>query len=75
MHREFRAFKPRDFLLTIAALAIAWTAPAALAQQSSKAWTPPPPAEMPDKLDWVQVPSGEWLGGEVKVLYEGWARV
>lgn len=71
MHREFRAFKPRDFLLTIAALAIAWTAPAALAQQSSKAWTPPPPAEMPDKLDWVQVPSGEWLGGEVKVLYEG----
>jgi len=70
MQREFRALKPRDFLLTIAALALAWTAPAALAQQSGKAWTPPPPAEMPDKLDWVQVPSGEWLGGEIKVLYE-----
>ncbi|MDH3893305.1 MAG: DUF481 domain-containing protein [Chromatiales bacterium] len=71
MQREFRALGPRDVLLTIAALALAWTAPPAFAQEGAKAWTPPPPAEMPDKFDWVQVPSGEWLGGEVKVMYEG----
>lgn len=45
--------------------------PGAFAQQAGTAWTPPPPSEMPDKLDWVQVPSGEWLGGAIKVLYEG----
>ena len=28
----------------------------------------PPP--MPDKFDWVQLKSGEWLKGEIKVLYE-----
>ncbi len=45
-------------------------APLIGAAQESEAWTPPPPAEMPDKFDWVQLPSGEWLGGEIKVLYE-----
>ena len=31
---------------------------------------PPSPAEMPTEFDWVQLPSGEWLGGEIVVLYE-----
>jgi putative salt-induced outer membrane protein YdiY len=31
-------------------------------------WAPEPP--MPDKFDWVQLTSGEWLKGEIKVMYE-----
>jgi putative salt-induced outer membrane protein YdiY len=31
-------------------------------------WAPPPP--MPDKFDWVQLTSGEWLKGEIQVMYE-----
>lgn len=31
-------------------------------------WTPPPPR--PDKFDWVQLTSGEWLKGEIKVMYQ-----
>ncbi len=71
MQREFRAFSFQGFKLLIAAMALGIAAPAALAEEAAKAWTPPPPAEMPDKFDWIQVPSGEWLGGEVKVMYEG----
>ena len=39
-------------------------APLIGAAQESEAWTPPPPAEMPDTFDWVQLPSGEWLPRE-----------
>jgi hypothetical protein len=35
----------------------------------SAEWEPPPP--MPDKFDWVQLKSGKWLKGEIKVMYEG----
>ena len=31
------------------------------------AWEPPPPS--PDGFDWIQLTSGEWLKGELKVLY------
>jgi putative salt-induced outer membrane protein YdiY len=31
-------------------------------------WAPPPP--MPDEFDWVQLTSGEWLKGEIRVMYE-----
>jgi Protein of unknown function, DUF481 len=34
----------------------------------SAEWEPEPP--MPDKFDWVQLTSGEWLKGEIKVMYE-----
>jgi len=34
----------------------------------SHAWQPPPPP--PDDFDWIQLKSGEWLKGELKVLYE-----
>jgi len=35
---------------------------------SAEDWQPPAP--MPDKFDWLQLTSGEWLKGELKVLYE-----
>ncbi len=41
--------------------AVAWPA-------QSREWTPPPP--MPDKYDWVQLTSGEWLKGEIKVIHQ-----
>jgi hypothetical protein len=31
-------------------------------------WDPPPPP--PDEFDWIQLKSGEWLKGELKVLYQ-----
>jgi hypothetical protein len=34
----------------------------------SKPWEPPPPT--PDKFDWIQLKSGEWLKGKLKELYE-----
>lgn len=45
----------------LAASATAWPA-------ASTEWAPPPP--MPDKYDWVQLTSGEWLKGEIKVIYQ-----
>jgi len=33
-----------------------------------QAWEPSPPP--PDKFDWIQLTSGEWLKGELKRLYE-----
>ena len=29
-----------------------------------------PPSALPDKFDWIQLNSGEWLKGDLKVLYE-----
>jgi hypothetical protein len=34
----------------------------------NRPWEPPPPP--PDEFDWIQLTSGEWLKGELKVLYE-----
>jgi hypothetical protein len=34
----------------------------------AQAWAPPPPE--PDSFDWVQLTSGEWLKGEIRVLYQ-----
>lgn len=34
---------------------------------SAQAWEPSPPP--PDEFDWIQLTSGEWLKGELKVLY------
>ena len=36
--------------------------------EQKKPWEPPPPP--PDEFDWIQLTSGEWLKGELKVLYE-----
>jgi putative salt-induced outer membrane protein YdiY len=38
-----------------------------IAAEEKEDWTPEPP--MPDEWDWVQMTSGEWLKGEIKVLY------
>lgn len=56
--------------LLFAALVLVWAATAAFAKEDAAGWTPPPPTEMPTEFDWVQLPSGEWLGGEIIVLYE-----
>ena len=37
-------------------------------KKQNQPWEPPPPA--PDEFDWIQLKSGEWLKGELKVLYE-----
>ena len=49
----------------IVSLMVTVTCPAA----QSAEWEPPPP--MPDKFDWVQLTSGEWVKGQIKVMYEG----
>lgn len=49
----------------LVALVLACTANTASAAGD---WEPQPP--MPDKFDWVQLKSGEWLKGEIKVMYE-----
>jgi hypothetical protein len=55
----------RNRLLVLVAF-IVFAAPAATEDQGG--WQPPPP--MPDDFDWVQLVSGEWLKGEIIVLYE-----
>jgi len=50
---------------------IGLAAPLAVAEDISQGWTPPSPKEMPTEFDWVQLPSGEWLAGEVIAMYEG----
>ena len=49
---------------------IAEDAPATTPETSEEqaAWTPPVPP--PDDFDWIQLNSGEWLKGELKVLYD-----
>jgi putative salt-induced outer membrane protein YdiY len=39
-----------------------------MAQTPPQVFQPPPPA--PDKFDWIQLKSGEWLKGELIALYE-----
>lgn len=47
-------------------LAMSLFAQAGLARAED--WAPPEP--MPDEFDWIQMSSGEWLKGEIKVLYK-----
>ncbi len=48
-------------------VAIAAAGPA-LADEAKEGWQPAPP--MPDDFDWIQLTSGEWLKGEIIVMYE-----
>lgn len=41
-----------------------------LVSSASRAEDWKPPVPMPDKFDWIQLTSGEWLKGELKVVYE-----
>ena len=35
---------------------------------TAKPWTPPPPP--PDNFDWIQLKSGEWLKGRIKIIQD-----
>lgn len=37
-------------------------------QPGSPTWVPP--SALPEKFDWIQLTSGEWLKGDLKVLYD-----
>ncbi len=55
--------------LALAAAPASTPAPAESAAEQVELWAPPPPP--PDsRFDWVQLPSGEWLAGDLGVLYE-----
>ncbi len=43
---------------------------AALARAASAEWTPPLPLDTPQDRDWIQTTSGEWLKGELLVMYK-----
>ena len=40
----------------------------ALADEDKKDWQPTPP--MPEKFDWIQLTSDEWLKGEIIAMYD-----
>jgi hypothetical protein len=52
-------------------LCLALSNPFAVAVADDAGWTPPRPADFPTRFDWVQLPSGEWLGGKLVALYDG----
>ena len=56
--------------LAAIAAAVALFAPtsAVAADQPAKGWEPPPP--IPDKFDWIQLTSLEWLKGELIAMYD-----
>ena len=60
----------RKLTLWLAGIALCCASGGALAADEKTGWLPPSPAEMPTEFDWVQLPSGEWLGGSVKAMYE-----
>jgi len=66
---DFRQSAVGVIPIALIALLLVPLAPCALAEEDS-GWTPPSPADLPTTLDWVQLPSGEWLGGEVVALYD-----
>ena len=39
------------------------------AQEPPVDWTPPPPPNTPETWDWIQTTSGEWVKGELLVMY------
>lgn len=57
------ARSPRSLHMILAAVGALASSSAARAD-----WAPPPP--MPDEFDWVQLKSGEWLKGEIHVMYD-----
>ena len=54
----------RPWLLLVSALIMVAQATGLHAED----WAPPEP--MPDKFDWVQLTSGEWLKGSIKAMYD-----
>ena len=58
----------RNPLFTLAACLALSSGTGLALPAAAEDWAPAPP--MPDKFDWVQLTSGEWLKGEIKVMYE-----
>jgi hypothetical protein len=54
--------------ICVALAGMALLAGPAVAEDQTTGWQPPPP--MPDDFDWIQLNSGEWLKGEIIVMYE-----
>ena len=48
--------------------AILLAASPGLAEEGEEAWSPPPP--MPEKFDWIQTTSLEWLKGKIVSMYD-----
>lgn len=71
---NLRTLVQRAILFLAATLFLApagWTAdePGAGSNvETTKPWTPPPPP--PDDFDWIQLKSGEWLKGTIKVMQD-----
>jgi hypothetical protein len=57
-----------SFLMLILIAVLVLSASPALAEDGEKSWQPPPP--MPDKFDWIQLTSGEWLKGKITAMYD-----
>jgi putative salt-induced outer membrane protein YdiY len=71
MRSNFRSsVMSRAFRLSLILVFLGLPLTVVKAEEEAAGWLPPSPAEMPTEFDWVQLPSGEWLGGEIIVLYE-----
>ena len=64
----FRNRKLEGFLMLILIAAFVLAANPVLAEDGETSWQPPPP--MPDKFDWIQLTSGEWLKGKIIAMYD-----
>jgi len=60
--------KLESFLMLILIAAFVLAASPVLAEDGEKSWQPQPP--MPDKFDWIQLTSGEWLKGKITAMYD-----
>ncbi len=59
--------KRTSWILMVVAAAILAATPG-FATEETEGWKPAPP--MPDKFDWVQMTSDEWLKGEIIAMYD-----
>ena len=57
-------------LVSMLLAAVLWSGMPIHAQPVTDDWRPPPPPDLPTKWDWLQTTSGEWLKGELLVMYK-----
>jgi len=60
--------KLKSFLMLTLIAAFVLAASPVLAEDGEKSWQPPPP--MPEKFDWIQTTSLEWLKGKIVAMYD-----
>ena len=56
------------FAAIVVSVALFAVAEPVVALQAGEDWQPPPP--MPNKFDWIQLKSGEWLAGKLIAMYD-----